>query len=279
MKFVILILASLLLSSCTHVKSPTVLAPPPGDSLQSEPMKQQIEFTTDDGVVIVGNWYPVEGALRVVLLLHMMPATKESWETLVQELNRRDIAALAIDLRGHGESTKKGVGLRPEFRPRGSSGVGGRETENINFQRFSDAEHQESIKDVRAAVTWLTSQGFDENQVLLVGASIGANLSLVYASEHPEVEKVVLLSPGLDYHGVKTESALAALPDETVLFMISARGDAYAATSSERLKELRPTPWTMLTLLDGSLHGTDLFDDYPELISKISDFLKPLLIP
>ena len=43
------------------------------------------------------------------------------------------------------------------------------------------------------------------DKISFVGASIGANLSLQYISEHPEFKTAVLLSPGLDYRGVKTE--------------------------------------------------------------------------
>lgn len=225
-------------------------------------MIQRISFETNDGVVIVGNWYPVEAAARGALLLHMMPATKESWEKLAQELNKRGIAALAIDLRGHGESIKK------QIVDSGSEDSG---TNDLNFQRFSDAKHQESIRDIQAAVEWLAAQELEKGQIFLTGASIGANLALQYASDTPEIKKIVLLSPGLDYRGVKTEPAISLLTPDSLLRVVVARGDDYAATSSKKLKDRRPT--TMLTLLDGSAHGTDLFDDHPEVLTEIADFL------
>lgn len=225
-------------------------------------MKQRVEFTTNDGVVIVGNWYPVDGATRVVLLLHMMPATKESWEELARELNKREIAALAIDLRGHGESTKKGVR---------SNGVRNKETGDINFQRFSDVEHQESIRDVRAAVEWLATQGFEKDQILLTGASIGANLALQFASETSTIKRVALLSPSLDYRGVMTETAIVGLTPDSLLLVIVSQEDDYAAESSEILHSRRPS--ITLTLVDGSAHGTDLFDDHPETLTEVADFL------
>lgn len=253
---------SFLLAGCSiiQLKKPTVseLVNP----VELTPMKQRVEFTTDDGVLIIGHWYPVENARRVVLLLHMMPATKESWEELARELNKRDIAALAIDLRGHGESVTKGVG---------GTGVGSRERQKIHFQSFTDQEHQESIRDVRAAVAWLTSQGFDVNQILLGGASIGANLALQFESEMPEIPRVVLLSPGLDYRGVKTEPAIVGLTPDSLLLIIAAQDDEYASESSKILKDRRPS--IELSIVDGSAHGTDLFDEHPETLTRVADFL------
>ena len=39
----------------------------------------------------------------------MMPATKESWNEFSQKLREKGWHVLAIDFRGHGESTKEGL--------------------------------------------------------------------------------------------------------------------------------------------------------------------------
>lgn len=265
MRFFLVLFAAIILASCVHLKPPSVIAPPKTSQVESEPMKQRVEFTTDDGVVIVGNWYPVEAATRVALLLHMMPATKESWSELAKELNRRGLSALAIDLRGHGESTMR---KRNEIEIEKKNGE---KSEKIDFRNFSDKEHQESIRDVRAAVEWLATQGFEKDQILLTGASIGANLALQYASETPEIKKIVLLSPGLDYRGVMTETAIVGLTPDSLLFVIVSQGDNYAAESSEILHSRRPS--TRITVVDGNAHGADLFDDHPETLTEVADFL------
>ena len=62
---------------------------------------------TIDGVALIGEWTLPAGATTAALLLHMMPATRQSWRGLVQALSAANIASLAIDLRGHGESVLK----------------------------------------------------------------------------------------------------------------------------------------------------------------------------
>ena len=42
----------------------------------------------------------------------------------------------------------------------------------------------------------------------LAGASIGANLALLDAADDPGVMSVALLSPGIDYRGLRTEAAM-----------------------------------------------------------------------
>lgn len=43
---------------------------------------QKVSFNTSDGAKIVGNWSAVAGSSNAVLLLHMRPAAKESWQDM-----------------------------------------------------------------------------------------------------------------------------------------------------------------------------------------------------
>ena len=61
------------------------------------PMIEKIELITEDGVKIKGIWQKVEGE-KAVLLLHMMPATKESWQNFSELLVENNFSSLAIDL-------------------------------------------------------------------------------------------------------------------------------------------------------------------------------------
>src|SRR5207245_1856203 len=97
-----------------------------------------------------------------VLLLHMMPAVKESWQELAKALNEAGLSALAIDFRGHGESVSKSDGTR------------------LNYKDFADEQQQAKILDVRGAMEWLRARGAQDSQIAVIGASIGANLALQY---------------------------------------------------------------------------------------------------
>ena len=75
-----------------------------------------------------------------------------------------------IDLRGHGRSTE------------------------TDEQTTNDSNHLAA--DVHAAIGWMQRNGAE--RVSLIGAELGANIALNVAANAPDIEKVVLLSPGLN---------------------------------------------------------------------------------
>lgn len=211
---------------------------------------QKISFETSDGVKIVGNYW--HGSDKAVLLLHMMPATKESWNKFAKTLNSENITVLAIDLRGHGESTRH-------------------DGTTLNFMEFDDSQHQDSIKDVEAAVNYLKERG--ASRISITGASIGANLALQYQSEHEEIEKTVLLSAGINYRGVLTEPAALRLNDSQKVFLAAGTMDGTAADAARKLTSLIKGQ-KEVEIYNASAHGTNLFDVDSGLINTLVDWLK-----
>ena len=214
---------------------------------------ERITFKTPDFVTIAGDWNLPAGAKKAVLLLHMMPAARQSFEPLTAELNKAEFATLAIDLRGHGESTD----------------MGGKK---LDYKSFEDADHQNSRLDVDAALNFLKGKGFDENSISFVGASIGANLALDALHRYKETSKAVLLSAGLDYRGVKTEQAMKGLNPNQQVWLVAAQGDEYSAQSSDRLYQTKKEG-TAMKIFKGADHGTNLFKSESALIPDIVKFL------
>jgi len=222
---------------------------------------ERIKFLTKDGVEIYGLYAEAESKnAPAVLLLHMMPAVKESWKEFQEKLREAGFQSLAIDMRGHGESIWKN-GTR------------------IDYKNFTDAEQQEKILDVETAMRFLAEQGVESNSVAIVGASIGANLALQYQAEHSEIKATVLLSAGLNYRGVETEPlAVRVLPEQSV-FLVGAKGDirssgASCADAARILFNILPARNKKLKVFDDSEHGTDLFTAHPELIDEIVNWLR-----
>lgn len=120
---------------------------------------------------------------------------------------------------------------------------------------------QASIHDLEAAARFLQdTAGAAADKLYFIGASIGANLSLQYLSQHPEITKAVLLSAGLNYRGVMTEPLVQQLrlPNQQLL-LISARDDGDNAAMNERLAAAIPAGVPkQLFILESGGHGTDL---------------------
>lgn len=223
-------------------------------------MAERVSLTTTDGMTIVGDAYaPPQPSSRGLLLLHMMPATRSSWRPFAGLMQGRGWQVLAIDLRGHGESS------------------GGPE----GYTQFSDAEHQASRLDVEAAAAWLQSNGV--STLALGGASIGANLALQYLAQHPEGRAAVLLSPGLSYRGVATEDAARSLRPQQAVYFAASREDMRSSGQSatdmaETLYGLCPAS-KEIARFDGAGHGTTIFERQPEFMATVADWLDHKLGP
>ncbi len=240
-KFLLLLILVVFISGCIQ-------------KTNSDEIMRKITFQTTDDVTIVGNYW--SGSDTAVLLIHMMPATKESWNDFASTLNKEGMTVLAIDLRGHGESIKQNNNL-------------------LDFQKFTDEQHQSSIKDVEASVSFLKQQGV--TRIYLAGASIGANLALQYQADHPDIKKSVLLSAGLNYKGVLTEPPAAKLREDQEVFLAAGTQDGRSLNSaSEMAKRIASLikGEKELKIYETSAHGTDLFNVDPNLISQLVNWLE-----
>lgn len=217
---------------------------------------QTINLKTADNVELVADYYaPQRKYSPVVILVHMMPTDKSSWEKFASNLQDQGFAVLAIDLRGHGKSTIKNGQL-------------------IDYRNFSDAEHAAGIADLQAAYEYLlTDPSVNTNLISFVGASIGANLSLNFAASHIDINKVVLLSPGLNYRSVKTNKTVEEYGDRPIL-LVTAKDDDDSYNDTQKLFELSISSQKEIKNFDSGGHGTNLFKSHPELEQEIIDWLK-----
>lgn len=245
--FVIIIISALVIYALTPEKTT---------------MSERIILKTKDGVEIVGDYYSAEktGAPfdyaqgKALVLLHMMPADRNSYKTFARKAKEAGFQSLAIDLRGHGESVNSGKG-------------------KLDYNKFGDKEHQESILDVEAAVEFFAEKGISPEKIYFIGASIGTNLALWHIAEHPEFKKAVLLSPGLDYRGIKTAPLAEKLNENQAVFLAAAEGDSYSAESARKLFDIAKSK-KEIKIYGGSEHGTNLFKTNPELMEEITRFLE-----
>jgi len=221
---------------------------PPTPTPSPSPDFRLLNVIAADGVELMAAFYPPRaGPAPGVLLLHMAGGQKEDWDPFVTRLQEAGYAALAPDLRGHGDS-------------------GG------------EVDWSASPDDVaRAWATLVAQPEVDRERTGIVGANIGANLALVVAAVEPGVRAVVLLSPGLDYWGVRTEEAMVAY-GERPLLIVASEDDDYAAQAAHALAGLaQGVP--VLTLYPNAGHGSAMFGPQPGLTDLILGWLSVRLWP
>lgn len=193
---------------------------------------------TSDKVQIA---YTFEGKGPAVLLVHMLNNNKTSWAGFSEKLNKAGFSTMAIDLRGHGESER-------------------------SWTTFGEQDFKKMGNDLIAASDYLKQQNV--SLVAVIGASIGANLALNFALKQ-DVKAIVMLSPGLDYRGIKTDIIKEV---KQPVLILSSKGDTYSAQSSQALHQTHGT----LKLLEGDAHGTRLLDDklMEDIISWLNENAK-----
>lgn len=225
----------------TAPQSPSPTAPS-STFIPSQPLDfQQTTLSTSDGQRIAAIYLPSSNADDVgTIFLHMLGRDKSTWKDFMAGISHPTVA---IDFRGHGQSSG-------------------------DMATFTDADYNNFILDVKAAADFLASKG--AKKFYLVGASIGANVALAYAIGDSRVEKIALLSPGLDYRGVKTEGLPARYSGES--FFAAAQEDEYSYASTQQLYSEAKQPKT-LEILQGNAHGTGMLND-EALSQKLYAFLK-----
>lgn len=235
----------------------TLVASATGVSAQTT---RAVRLTTADDVGIIATYYPSDRDLApAVLLLHALNRDRSDWKEFALLLQRNGIAALTIDFRGHGESTRKLTAAGPvELKP----------------QDFTDRDLKGMLLDVEAAVDWLQVQSeIDKKHIALIGASFGANIALRYATLNEDVAGVAALSPGLNYRGIRTDDVIRQLGTMPLHVFVS-HDDAFAFESSKHLMEIRKESGIAiaekeLMVCTGSLHGTSMLQgvkDFPQIL-------------
>src|SRR6185295_17977250 len=104
--------------------------------------------------------------------------------------------ALALDLRGHGESTHSAESSTATWRAFRKEG--------------QDNEWNRMSLDLDAAAKFLKERGVELSSVAVAGSALGANVALKWAAVKPQVKLAVLLSPSVNYKDVLSVGAMRA---------------------------------------------------------------------
>ena len=210
---------------------------------------QRVTLRSDDGVTLAATWY--EASIRpapALILVHMLHRSRRDWDPIATRLAAEGFGVLALDLRGHGESVGA---IGPDFAP--------------------------MVQDVRAARRFLATRAdVIQSRVGIVGASLGANLAAIEAANDPGVASLALLSPSLDYRGLRIEAAVRKYGSRPV-FLVASDDDPYAARTVRDLQKAGGGTRESL-LLSHAGHGTNMFGPAPDLTRSLVDWFRRTLL-
>lgn len=221
--------------------------PPPQDRTS------RVTYQTPDGHTIAATLMePSRRPAPAVILVHMFGRSRKDWESAASRLADEGFTTLSIDLRGHGDSSP-------------ATG-GGDERARLNAM----------VLDVRTAKRALeTRSDVIPGRIGLAGASLGATLVGIAAGDDPTVRSIALLSPAIDYRGLRLDAAMRKYGARRALFVAS-REDPYAWRSMRELA--KDAPAREMILLDRAGHGTTMLAREDSLARTLVDWFRRTLL-
>lgn len=218
--------------------------------------QRTVNFTTADGCRIEAFYSAPSSGAYIFINTHGLGSDRHEWGTFEAGLKAKGHGWLSLDMRGHGASRNCGK-------------------KKADYRKFSKDDWAGVSRDIEAAAAWLKKKGFPPKRLVFCGASIGANLSVKAAAEgRVKPAGLVLLSPGLDYAGVRPGRYLAGAAKD--LLIAAASDDPYAWNSARALHGAARENGLRPASMDGvSGHGANMLKA-PEVIQKIIDWVSGL---
>jgi pimeloyl-ACP methyl ester carboxylesterase len=219
---------------------------------------ERVTVKASDGTVLVGDLYlppsQEQQMAPLVVLLHMLSRNRRDWQPYIPRLTAQGRAVLAMDLRGHGESIKRGH-------------------ERLSWRTFRTSDYAKMPADLLETLDALSGYGtlIDLNRVAVIGASIGCNVAVVAAADRETIRALVLLSPGLDYRGIKTREAMRRYGRRPLL-LVAGSADTYAVKSTRTLYGVAAGP-KEIKIYHGEAHGTRILERRSDAVTFVFDWL------
>ncbi len=228
-------------------------------SMWAAPKEAPVVLTTSDGWNLAAMYMPATNKETTVVLLHDLGKNKEAFSSVEKALAKEGFGYLALDLRGHGQSTNLG-----EYKTFAREGT--------------DNPFNKMTQDVQAALAYLKSRQIFPEQVVLIGAGLGANVAAKAAGLVPELAGIALISPGVNIRDVLPISALRVYKGNVLLAASAGERKGFLEASILRNVSFLTTgegKVTFLTAYDLASH--EMLDKY--LISSLLQWVATPQLP
>ncbi|GMU41289.1 MAG: hypothetical protein AMXMBFR23_21550 [Chloroflexota bacterium] len=183
---------------------------------------------TADGHAVEARLWRVD-PVRVAIYLHEYRETQATWWDYATVIRRIPVSAITFDFRGH--------------------------TEEEGDAR-DDGDQDDipgMVEDARAAVAFAREQGFE--QIMLVGAGMGAAVAIEVAAGEPDLRVIGLSTPS-EFDLLLTRESIVPVADRVAL--AATEEDLSAAHSLTELQEAGRIPAERVRLYPGRAHGVEM---------------------
>ena len=222
-----------------------------------------LTYETDDNFVIKSKlYYPKQKAkvYPLVVFLHSIGYSSDYWGDLVQNFVNSGIAALVIDLRGHGQSV-----YDSDFRIR-------------SWRYYSEKQFSVYPKDITDILKYLASNYKDisTTKYAIVGADIGANTAVLVSEKMLNKPKaLVLMSPTSKFKGLYIPISMTNLGNIPIMTIASAK-DNYSKKEADTLKKFAQDEYNLKIDPQGGM-GMLMLKANPSMSKDIVDWVIPKL--
>ena len=226
------------------------------------PKEESVSLTAKDGWPLAAVYLPAKKEATVVLL-HDLGKNKEQFSSFKKALANAGFGYVALDLRGHGQSTSKG-----DYKTFAKEGA--------------DNPFNAMMQDAVAAVAFLKTKNIPEEQIFLLGTGLGANVAAKTAGALPNVRGIALISPSANLRDVLPVPALRAYKGAVLLAASGAERKGFLEASILRNVAFLTTGEGKVTFLTAyELASHELLDKYltPSVLQWISTPEKPQVLP
>ena len=222
-----------------------------------------VTLTTQDKWKLAAVYQPASSDKATVILLHDLNKSKNTFASFKAALAKGGFGYLALDLRGHGQSGG-------DVRSFAKEGV--------------DNQFNKMTRDVDAAIYFLKEKGVSPQQIVLLGAGLGANVAAKATTFWPDISGLALISPSANVRDVlaipplrlyKGNVLIAAAAADKKMFLEASviRNVSYLTTGEDSSQV------TFLTAYDLKSH--EMLDKYltPSVLQWLRTPKRPEILP
>jgi dienelactone hydrolase len=217
-----------------------------------------VTLPTEDKWQLSSLFQPSQNGFYVIIL-HDLGGKKEDFTSFSRALKEQGYGTLAIDMRGHGQSTN--IDIQKNFKKTGT-----------------DNDFNKMVRDVTASVNFLNKKGVENKNIYIIGAGLGANVAAKSLIFNPDIAGVILLTPSLKMRDVLTMSGIKVFKNPVLIAVSSEDKKLFMEASFIRNAALLSSGEGKVTFLTAySLSGVDMLDKYltPEVLQWLQTPQKP----